>query len=113
MDEAGNTKDDLSLPSGTDDASKLADQLKTDFEGGKELVVTVLKVLLQRRCSIAQLQFLVARCLWNLAAQLQQRLPLHTVRLALQESRGPPYCNILLPVWQLTGVCCHRLWARR
>ena len=44
MDEGGNTKDDLSLPSGTDDANKLADQLKSDFEAGKELVVTVLKV---------------------------------------------------------------------
>ncbi|KAK9792714.1 hypothetical protein WJX73_000711 [Symbiochloris irregularis] len=45
MDEAGNTKDDLTLPSGTDDASKLADQIKSDFDGGKELVVTVLKAM--------------------------------------------------------------------
>ena len=44
MDEGGNTKDDLSLPKGTDDADKLADQIRADFEGGKELVVTVLKV---------------------------------------------------------------------
>ena len=44
MDEGGNTKDDLSLPSGTDDALKLGDQIKADFESGKELVVTVLKV---------------------------------------------------------------------
>lgn len=44
MDESGNTKDDLSLPSGTDDANKLGDQIKADFENGKELVVTVLKV---------------------------------------------------------------------
>ena len=44
MDEGGNTKDDLSLPSGTDDAAKLADSIKADFEAGKELVVTVLKV---------------------------------------------------------------------
>jgi hypothetical protein len=45
MDEAGNTKDDLSLPKGTDDAEKLAVQIKDDFDAGKELVVTVLKVL--------------------------------------------------------------------
>lgn len=44
MDESGNTKDDLSLPKGTDDAEKLAQQIKADFDGGKELVVTVLKV---------------------------------------------------------------------
>ena len=44
MDEGGNTKDDLGLPKGTDDAEKLADQIKKDFEDGKELVVTVLKV---------------------------------------------------------------------
>jgi hypothetical protein len=46
MDEAGNTKDDLTLPKGTDDAEKLAQQIKEDFEAGKELVVTVLKVSL-------------------------------------------------------------------
>ena len=44
MDEAGNTKDDLSLPKGTDDAEKLAQQIEEDFGAGKELVVTVLKV---------------------------------------------------------------------
>ena len=44
MDEAGNTKDDLSLPKGTDDAEKLAVQIQEDFEAGRELVVTVLKV---------------------------------------------------------------------
>jgi translation initiation factor 5A len=45
MDEAGNTKDDLGLPKGTDDAEKLADQIKKDFEDGKELVVSVLKAM--------------------------------------------------------------------
>jgi len=44
MDEAGNTKDDLSLPKVTDDAEKLAQQIQEDFDAGKELVVTVLKV---------------------------------------------------------------------
>lgn len=47
MDEAGNTKDDLSLPKGTDDAEKLAQQIKEDFDAGKELVVTVLKVIVK------------------------------------------------------------------
>lgn len=44
MDEGGNTKDDLGLPKGTADADNLADQIKKDFDDGKELVVTVLKV---------------------------------------------------------------------
>jgi hypoxanthine-guanine phosphoribosyltransferase len=43
MDEGGNTKDDLGLPKGTADADNLADQIKKDFDDGKELVVTVLK----------------------------------------------------------------------
>jgi translation initiation factor 5A len=45
MDDTGNTKDDLSLPKGTDDAEKLAEQLKKDFEDGKDLVVTVTKAM--------------------------------------------------------------------
>ena len=44
MDEAGNTKDDLPLPKGTDEAEKLAVQIQDDFDAGKELVLTVLKV---------------------------------------------------------------------
>ena len=44
MDEAGNQKDDLSLPKGTDDSEKLAAQIQEDFDAGKELVLTVLKV---------------------------------------------------------------------
>ena len=43
MDESGNTKDDLKLPTGTDDAEKLAEQLQAEFESGKEIAVTVLK----------------------------------------------------------------------
>eukprot|EP01026_Neomeris_dumetosa_P010028 TRINITY_DN13639_c0_g1_i1.p3 TRINITY_DN13639_c0_g1~~TRINITY_DN13639_c0_g1_i1.p3 ORF type:complete len:164 (-),score=25.87 TRINITY_DN13639_c0_g1_i1:452-943(-) len=42
MTESGDTRDDLTLPSQTDEDVKLADQLKNDFEEGKELVVTVL-----------------------------------------------------------------------
>lgn len=44
MDENGNNRDDLTLPKGTSDADALAKQLKEDFDAGKELVVTVLKV---------------------------------------------------------------------
>ncbi len=50
MDEGGNTKDDLGLPKGTADADNLADQIKKDFDDGKELVVTVLKVGLCLSC---------------------------------------------------------------
>jgi len=45
MDDSGNTKDDLPLPKGTDDAEKLAEQIQKDFEDGKELVVSVLKAM--------------------------------------------------------------------
>ena len=39
MDDAGNTKDDLKLPP----EEELAAQIKSGFDEGKELVVTVLK----------------------------------------------------------------------
>ena len=44
LDENGNNRDDLTLPKGTDDAEKLAKQIQEDFENGKELTVTVVKV---------------------------------------------------------------------
>ena len=44
MDDSGNTKDDLKLPTGTDDADKLAKDIKAEFDDGKELVVTVVSV---------------------------------------------------------------------
>ena len=44
MDDAGNSRDDLTLPKGTDDAEKLARQIQEEFEAGKELTLTVLKV---------------------------------------------------------------------
>jgi translation initiation factor 5A len=45
MTEGGDTKDDLQLPSGTDEAEKLAVQMKADFDAGKELVVSVMKAM--------------------------------------------------------------------
>jgi translation initiation factor 5A len=44
MTDSGDTKDDLSLPKGTDDLEKLAQQIQADFDEGKEVVVTVLSV---------------------------------------------------------------------
>lgn len=44
MDDGGNTKDDLMLPKGTDEAEKLAVTIQKEFEDGKELSVVVLKV---------------------------------------------------------------------
>lgn len=44
MDEHGASRDDLTLPKGTSDADALAKQLQDDFDAGKELMVTVLKV---------------------------------------------------------------------
>ena len=45
MDDGGNTKDDLKLPKGTEEAEKLADNIQKEFDDGKELTVVVLKVL--------------------------------------------------------------------
>ena len=44
MTDSGDTKDDLSLPKGTDDLDKLAQQIQADFDEGKEVVVSVLAV---------------------------------------------------------------------
>lgn len=44
MEENGSTRDDLKLPSGTEEAEKLAVTLKAEFAEGKEIVVSVLKV---------------------------------------------------------------------
>jgi translation initiation factor 5A len=43
MAENGDTREDLTLPKGTDDSEKLAAQLKEQFAGGSELIVSVLK----------------------------------------------------------------------
>ena len=76
MDEGGNTKDDLGLPKGTDDAEKLADQIKKDFDDGKELVVTVLKVGFPVFCLLLE------------PLQRLQRLPLCVLSLEPQFLTG-------------------------
>eukprot|EP00882_Tetradesmus_deserticola_P000106 GHRQ01000118.1.p1 GENE.GHRQ01000118.1~~GHRQ01000118.1.p1 ORF type:complete len:163 (+),score=63.57 GHRQ01000118.1:163-651(+) len=43
MAENGDTREDLTLPKGTDDSEKLAAQLREQFQGGNELIVSVLK----------------------------------------------------------------------
>lgn len=45
MMENGDTREDLTLPKGTDEADKLAEQIKTQFHDGQELVVSVLKAM--------------------------------------------------------------------
>jgi len=45
MAENGDTREDLSLPKGTDDSEKLAASIKEQFANGQELVVTVLKAM--------------------------------------------------------------------
>lgn len=45
MAENGDTREDLSLPKGTDEAEKLAAQIKEQFASGQELVVSVLKAM--------------------------------------------------------------------
>lgn len=57
MTESGDTKDDLSLPKGTDELDKLAEQIQADFDEGKEVVVSVLAVralLLHFCCVLAK-----------------------------------------------------------
>jgi translation initiation factor 5A len=45
MQENGDTREDLTLPKGTDEAEKLAESIKEQFAGGQELVVSVLKAM--------------------------------------------------------------------
>ena len=45
MDDNGNTREDLMLPKGTDEADKLAETIKDYHRDGKEMSVTVLKVV--------------------------------------------------------------------
>merc|ERR1712199_118114 len=47
MEESGDTKDDLSLPSGTDELDKLAEDLKAAFDEGKDMIITVLSAMNQ------------------------------------------------------------------
>ena len=89
MDESGNTKDDLKLPTGTDDADKLAVLLQEEFDSGKELTVTVLKA---RACR--------ARCCAVRRSQRQRcaptRCPPSSVRScsnAQGQRWGAPYPN--------------------
>lgn len=56
MDDSGNNRDDLTLPKGTSDAESLAKQLRDDFDAGKELVVTVLKVDFSSQNAVQSLQ---------------------------------------------------------
>jgi len=45
MAENGDTREDLTLPKGTEEAEKLATQIKEQFAAGQELVVSVLKAM--------------------------------------------------------------------
>jgi translation initiation factor 5A len=45
MSENGTTREDMRLPSGTDDYDKLAEQIQNDFIEGKDITVGVLKVM--------------------------------------------------------------------
>lgn len=44
-DAKGETREDLTLPKGTDEAEKLAESLKEQFSAGQELVVSVLRAM--------------------------------------------------------------------
>jgi translation initiation factor 5A len=43
--ENGDTREDLQLPSGTEESQKLAESIKAEFEDGKEVIVGVLKAM--------------------------------------------------------------------
>ena len=57
--ENGNTREDLCLPSQTDDDIKLAEQIRNDFEEGKEIIVSVLAVCFESY--INKLTLLISR----------------------------------------------------
>jgi hypothetical protein len=86
MDEHGNSRDDLTLPKGTSDAESLAKQLQDDFDAGKELVVTVLKVTTAR-----------SRETWQcLSRQRREDLSMRidvTIRSRCVEAHAPEPCS--------------------
>jgi len=45
MADNGDTREDLSLPKGTEEAEKLAEQIKEQFHAGQEVIVSVLKAM--------------------------------------------------------------------
>merc|ERR1712216_331350 len=45
MADDGSTKDDLKLPSGSDDSNKLADEIQKEFDAEKDLVLNVLSAM--------------------------------------------------------------------
>ncbi|QMU67240.1 translation initiation factor IF-5A [Streptacidiphilus sp. P02-A3a] len=45
MEASGGMKDDLALPTGTDRLDMLSQQIRADFDAGKELIVTVLSAM--------------------------------------------------------------------
>ena len=49
MDDSGNVREDLKLPSGHDDADELARQIKSSWDEEQELVLTVLKSMNQEQ----------------------------------------------------------------
>ena len=51
MDEGGNNREDLKLPSGHDDADALAKNIENMFKDGKEIVVTILMAMGEEHAS--------------------------------------------------------------
>ena len=45
MADDGSTKDDLKLPSGSDDSNKLAEEIQKEFDAEKDLVLNVLSAM--------------------------------------------------------------------
>ncbi len=54
MDDAGNIREDLKLPSGHDDAEQLARQIQSMWDEDKELVLTVLKSMNQEQVNASK-----------------------------------------------------------
>jgi hypothetical protein len=52
MEDDGSTREDLALPKGTEEAEKLAEQIKEFISGGSEISVTVLKVSWLDTCCV-------------------------------------------------------------
>eukprot|EP00798_Chlamydomonas_sp_ICE-L_P031172 gene31172-6314_t len=56
MEENGTTRDDLALPSGTEENDKLAKLVQSDFDEGKELNVTITKAMGTEMMSSSKVQ---------------------------------------------------------
>lgn len=95
MDEAGNTREDLTLPKGTEELDKVAEQIKEFHAEGRETIVTVLKVNLT---SPSQMTF-ETNSPWRRSVSMPSKQPMTDAFISA--------CGILIQkTSQYTIGCC-------